>query len=149
MHDAIYTAIIFSVYSNFGYRHIFTCRSCPFSAIPASVYDLFLLLDPDSLGWESEADVCTTALHYNLSLTQIMTWHDITSLNQNQGNWWSSRYGYTYECCISDVGFAVITPHTKALKPPNGTKWLPNDSLTPSVRQEAINCHQCLHAYHD
>ena len=43
-----------------------------------SCLDLFLLLDPDSFGLDSEADICATLLHYNPSYVQIMTSHHIT-----------------------------------------------------------------------
>ena len=44
------------------------------NSLPSCLH-LFLLLDPDSFGQEGEADICATLLHYNPSLTQIMTSH--------------------------------------------------------------------------
>ena len=44
----------------------------------SSHLNLFLLLDLDSFGGESEADIYATLLHYNPSLMQIMTLHHLT-----------------------------------------------------------------------
>ena len=53
------------------------------------------------------------------------------------------------ECHVSGMGFSVRTPLIPKLSSlPKGI----NDHLmtsTPLIRQEAIDCHQCLCAYHD
>ena len=60
-------------------RHLVN-QDHPLHLTVPSHLDLFLLLDLDSFGQWSEADICATLLHfhYNPSLVQVMTSHDIT-----------------------------------------------------------------------